>query len=539
MTELIWNGKYRDGKRVAPMRIELPFQTVEAVDESSKDGRRALGPLTPGRPTEWRNRLIWGDKQYILPSLLREFSGRIDLIYIDPPFVTGADFSITTKIPKPGRRRAGEPSILAQKAYRDTWSVSGEERSQGVQPLDRYFKWFYETVALLGDLLADDGSIYVHLDWHVAHYAKAIMDEVFGYGSFRAEIVWRYRRWPAKTKNYQRMHDTILYYTKNPSREPTFNVQYEPIAASTRKTFGTKKQQADFSSGHRKPSQVDEDTLGAPLSDVWDIGVIAPIGHERVGYPTQKPEALLERIIAISTDKDDLVLDCFCGSGTTATVAERLGRRWIACDLGRFAIHTTRKRLLDTQGVRPFVIQNLGKHERRAWMAVEFDRPGKRIAADVAYRRFILGLYNAVALDGSAWIHGTKGRRLVHVGPVDAPVTLADLRTIVAEAQQAQAPRVDVLGWDFAFELKEAARQAAANTAVEIKFRRIPREVLDKRAAEQGDVQPRDFFELRALSTRVTKAKRAVTVTLTDFVLPTEDLPDDVVGAVLVLRPEP
>ena len=200
-------------------------------------------------------------------------------------------------------------------------------------------------LSLLKDLLAPAGSIFVHLDWHVAHYVKVLMDEVFGYDCFRAKI-WRYRRWPAKTKNLQRMHDNILYYRRTAKDEPKFNVLYEELAESTKQTFGLQRQLADFSSGHRKPGQVEEETPGAPLSDVWEIGVIAPIAHERVGYPTQKPLALLERILQIATDPGDLVLDCFSGSGTTLEAAERLGRRWIGVDSAKHAVNLTRKRLI-------------------------------------------------------------------------------------------------------------------------------------------------------------------------------------------------
>ncbi len=176
MTELIWDGKYIDGKRQSPVRVALPFQTIETVNESTADRQKTLELFSSGRPTEWRNRLIWGDKKYVLPSLLPEFSGKVNLIYIDPPFDTGADFSFTATIPRheddPGGATSftKEPSIIEQKAYRDTWGKG----------LDSYLEWFYETVFWAAELLTDNGSIYVHLDWHVGHYAKAVLDEVFG-----------------------------------------------------------------------------------------------------------------------------------------------------------------------------------------------------------------------------------------------------------------------------------------------------------------------------------------------------------------------
>ena len=180
MTELIWDGKYKDGKKVGPVRIALPFQTVETVNETAQERQLTLDLLFAGRETEWRNRLIWGDKKYVLPSLLPEFAGKVNLIYIDPPFATGDDFSFSTEIPESDDDFIKRPSIVEQKAYRDTW-----ERG-----LESYLQWFYETTILLRELLSEKGSIYVHLDWHVGHYAKAILDEVFGQDNFLNEVVW-------------------------------------------------------------------------------------------------------------------------------------------------------------------------------------------------------------------------------------------------------------------------------------------------------------------------------------------------------------
>ncbi|HEY7061947.1 MAG TPA: DNA methyltransferase [Chloroflexota bacterium] len=275
-----------------------------------------------------------------------------------------------------------------------------------------------------------------------------------------------------------------------------------------------------------------------PTQDIWtDIayGSLINFGSENVGYPTQKPETLLERIIRTSSNEGDLVLDCFCGSGTTAAVAEKLGRRWIAADLGRFAIHTTRKRLLFIPNVRPFVVQNLGKYERQAWQAAEFGAQAE--ARQAAYRQFMLDVYHARPIGGYTWLHGLKNGRMVHVGSVDAPVSPGDVAQIAAELRRAvgsgpDAPitnGVDVLGWDFAFELNEVARQQAALAHIDVRFVRIPREVLEKRAVEQGDVR---FFELAALDVAVAQQGRAVTLTLRDFCIPLDDVPADVQKAI-------
>ena len=227
-----------------------------------------------------------------------------------------------------------------------------------------------------------------------------------------------------------------------------------------------------------------EDSPGVPAQDVWtNIKLIHNQSSERLDYPTQKPETLLERILKTSSNENDLILDCFCGSGTTAAVAEKLNRRWIACDLGRFAIHTTRKRLLLLPGVRPFVVQNLGKYERNSGRPASSPEKGRRrpsrpLSGTRAYTEFILKLYGATPIQGYTWLHGTRGGRLIHVGSVEAPVSTGDVTRIAAEFKKAigtgkDAPKtngVDVLGWDFAFELHEVTTQQAAAANIRLQF---------------------------------------------------------------------
>jgi adenine-specific DNA-methyltransferase len=536
MSELRWDGKYRDGKRVAPVRIALPFQTVETVNESTADRRRTLDLFAAGRTTDWRNRLIWGDKKYVLPSLLDEFAGKVNLIYIDPPFDTGADFSFTTSIPESGASLSKEPSVLEQKAYRDIWG----------RGLDSYLAWFCDTASLLKELLEPNGLMFVHLDDNVVHEAKLVLDELFGREKFRGEIIWQLGTGAKSRKFFSIQHNTLLVYSSGESW--TFDhsalIAREPFAAGSLATHFQRRDETGRQYRVRTVGSkdykyyADEGRLiGSVWTDISSMTANSPIISESTGYPTQKPEKLLERIVTVCSRPNDLVLDCFCGSGTTAAVSEKLGRRWIVCDLGRFAIHTTRKRLLATPGVRPFVVQNLGKYERQAWMSAEFKRLEDRAATEDAYRRFILELFHAEPLAGSLWVHGVKAGRMVHVGAVDAPVTLEDVRSIAREVWSnagATSPSaaVDVLGWDFAFELNETARQVAAESRVDVKFRRIPRDVLDKRAVEAGDVHERDFFELRALSLKLSIKERMATLELTDFILPADDLPADVASSV-------
>ena len=566
-------------QKISPVRIELPFQTVETVNETAQQRQLTLDMLFAGHPTEWRNRLIWGDKKYVLPSLLPEFAGKVNLIYIDPPFATGADFSFTAAIPESDESFHKEPSIIEQKAYRDTWG----------QGLDGYLQWFYETVILLREFLSEEGSIYIHLDWHIVHYAKAILDEVFAQQNFINEIIWKRKGGSANPQNrYGIVTDTICLYakTENYIFEPKTTLtsdeakqyieerfryfldgrRYMPAPIERNAALGVRKNLIYEYKGYtpkygwmvnrERLEQMDreeklhwnsqgkpnrrvflDEYKGQPLENLWtDIYVINPMAAERVDYPTQKPEALLERIIKASSNEGDLVLDCFCGSGTTAAVAEKLGRRWITCDLGRFAIHTTRKRLLSIDNVRPFIVQNLGKYERQAWQSAEFADPAQRANVQLRYRNFILDLYHATPVDGYTWIHGIKGGRLVHVGSVDAPIALGEVRAIVGEFWKVRGKDagehsngIDILGWDFAFDLNETAKQMAAEANIRLAFKKIPREVLEKKAVEQGDIV---FYELAALDVEVKPGKKAVSVELQNFFVPPDDVPEDVRKAI-------
>jgi adenine-specific DNA-methyltransferase len=574
MPELIWEGKYDAmGRRVTSPRVSLPFQTVETVNESAQERQRTLDLFAGDRKAEWRNRLIWGDKKYVLPSLLDEFAGLVDLIYIDPPFATGDDFSYLARVPADGSDGGAAsfekiPSLIEQKAYRDTWG----------RGLDSYVEWFAEMAGSFYELLSDTGSLYVHCDYRVNAYVRMTLEGIFGSDQFRNEIRW-IRSLPHNDPGqYGKSSDTLLYFTKSDSR--FFNPPYIPqkeesVSAHYREDekgrlyrlasllapggrgpkyvykgyernwrFTEEKMLALEAEGRvwfregNMPSRIYylDESLGSQVQDVWtDIAPLNPMATERVGYPTQKPEGLLRRIIEASSEEDGLVLDCLCGSGTTAAVAEALGRRWIAADIGRYAIHTTRKRLLGMPNVHPFVVQNLGKYERQLWQAAEFGESASVRTA--AYRSFILDLYHATPVSGYVWLHGLKQGRMVHVGTVDAPVTVGDVKQIVAEFRRAigtgkNAPkeqRVDILGWDFAFELNEVARQDAEKAGIDLRLVRIPREVLDKRAVEQGDIR---FFELAALSVGQKQAGIRIFLEIEDFIIPLDDVPADVQKAV-------
>ncbi len=350
--ELHWAekyDKYEKGEKLPIEKPNLPFQVVETVNKPRlKDLEGGLfdpdkfypeSKYPENYPKDWKNLLIWGDNKLVMSSLIKQgWAGKINLIYIDPPFFTGADFTIRTKIGD--ERIEKEPSIIEERAYKDTWSGG----------IASYLKYMYERLVLMKELLAENGSIYVHLDWHVGHYVKVMMDEIFGYENFRNELVWRYRRWPAPSRDFQKMHDVILRYTK--IKKYTWNQLYEPKAESTLKAFGDVRLTTEITErGTIKKVRTSETSKGTNMSDVWEIPMIqGSASYEREitsNYDTQKPEALLKRIILASSNPGDIVADFFCGSGTTLSVAEKLGRRWLGSDLSKFAIQVTRKRLLD------------------------------------------------------------------------------------------------------------------------------------------------------------------------------------------------
>ena len=564
--------------QVTTVRIALPFQTIETVNESSQQRQKSLD-FFAAEPSatydkEWRNRLIWGDKKYVLPSLLPEFAGKVNLIYIDPPFNVGSDFSFTATIADNPDTEEDEtteflkqPSIIEQKAYRDTWGKG----------LDSYMQWFYETALLLKELLAQDGSIYVHLDYHVGHYAKLILDEIFRYENFKSEIIWKRTTAHSDAKFYGINYDVILFYTKD--EKAIFNTVYQPYDESYLARFRNKDKDGRLwmddnltakglsgggyeyeykgykslwrmplatmkkldeegrlhftkTGGIRRKRFLDEQQ-GMPAQALWtDINTINSQAIEKINYPTQKPEALLERVIRASSNENDLILDCFCGSGTTAVVAERLNRRWITCDLGRFAIHTARKRFLGIESVKPFIVQNLGKYERQEWMKAEFENPEDRIKQEITYRHFIVELYHAKPLDGYTWLHGSKAGRMIHVGGVEAPVTVEDIKTTIKEfwkmvgkEKTLEKNHIDFLGWDFAFDVNETAKQFAAENNVQIHPIKIPREVLEKKAVDQGDIK---FYELASLTVKTKTNKLGAGITLDNFIIPPDDVPEDV-----------
>ena len=363
----------RKGFRKLFPSVMLPTQVVDRVEFGHPD-------LEP-------NRLFWGDNLHVMRQLP---SQSIDLIYIDPPFFSGRNYNVIF----------GDQNEL--RSFSDIW--------EGGMP--GYLIWLNARLYEMKRLLKKTGSIYVHCDWHASHYIKVEMDKIFGYNSLRNEIVWRYRRWTAASRTYQRMHDILFWYSKN--KQYKFNKQYEPFSEKTsiapykRKVEGGRSVQDKTQLMDRDPKK------GVAMHDVWNIPFIHPIAKERIGYPTQKPESLIERAIFGHTDVNDVVADFFCGGGTTPAVAQRLGRRWITCDQSRVAVAITADRITrlveDRTGkvfpVPDFTIEHWGVYEAARLSKSPPDQ----------FREFVLRAFGARPDDSQPGIHGTKGAVPVWVG---------------------------------------------------------------------------------------------------------------------------
>lgn len=588
--ELVWNGKTN-----AVCSVVLPFQTIEHVDEprqetpsgSPSSGGEQLAFFSTdarGRQLEgWTNKLIWGDNKLILSSLkngsLREeieAQGGLKPIYIDPPFDVGADFSMDVEVggnpPDKGGKGGSsgnvetltkKPNILEEIAYRDTWGKGA----------DSFIAMIYERLALMRDLLAEDGSIYVHCDWRLDHHIREVFDEIFGESGYRNTIGWRRdaagKGAKGKSRQLPRNTDTILFYSKSEKwvfKQPFTDLNKDQKSAYryTEKDTGRlykSVQLGDYSeksiakmeseglihvsgTGQKyKKYYLDEaraavDSLWA---DILGFGTRTASG-EITGYATQKPEALLERIINASSNEGDLVTDFFCGSGTTAAVAEKLGRKWICTDLGKFAIHTTRKRMIgmqrqrkaDGKDYRAFEILNLGKYERQHFVGLnpdlrEDEQHQQMAEKEAAFRDLILRAYRAEKVDHFATFHGKKAGRLVAIGPVNLPVTRLFVEELILECRKQHVTRVDVLGFEFEMGLFPNVLDEARAKGIDIAPKYIPAEVFDKRAVERNQVVFHDvaFIEVKPSisypsdkggeSSPPTGGLPSVAVQLTDF----------------------
>ncbi|MFH1802536.1 MAG: site-specific DNA-methyltransferase [archaeon] len=546
--ELVWNGKTGEITNVV-----LPFQTIEQVDEPRREGDTSEKQATlfdvdeSGRQIGgWINKLIWGDNKLILSSLkngpLREEiekQGGIKLIYIDPPFDVGANFSMKINVGEDEFTK--QPNVLEELAYRDTWGKGA----------DSFIAMMYERLMLMRDLLAEDGSIYVHCDWRVNSILRLVMDEVFGKNNFINAIAWqKIRTTKAQSKGFGNVLDTIYLYSKyaNPQFENQFtefdpayikshykkdeksNRLYRTVSLLQQGTgparnFDGKvlkppqgrhwiwsQERIDdamkhglirfTSNGRPEKIQFLDEMEGDIVSDLWnDIYPINSQAIEAIGYPTQKPEKLMERIIKASSKENDLICDFFCGSGTTLAVAEKLGRKWIGSDLGKFSIHTTRKRMINVQrqlkkdgkDFRAFEILNLGKYERQHYVGVNpnlrDEEKQKQLAKkEQDFVKLILHAYRAEAVQGFNTFSGKKLSRMVAIGPINLPVGRLFVEEVIEEALKNKITKVDILAFEFEMGLFPHIQEEAKQRGVDLALKYIPKDVFDKRAIERNQV---------------------------------------------------
>lgn len=335
----------------------MPARISAAKDPDFSSSERHSAALSLVRKGDPDCVLVGGDNLTAL-RLLQQEPTRFALAYLDPPFLTGREHAHVER----KRGKSGEIVRTLTPAFDDRWDS-----------LDDYLAALKPRIAAARDLLMADGCLVLHVDPKTSHYLKVMCDQIFGRDCFASEIIWRYRRWPAKTPNFQRVHDVLLRYVKDARQAPRFHQLYEPLAPSTLATWGTKKQRAvtDSTGRRTRSSTTAEATPGAPLGDVWEIGIVAPVAKERTGYPTQKPEALMSRLVESCSLPGDAVLDVYAGSGTTATVARKLGRAAVSIDASSQALDVARRRLKEAGfPALELKVSELEKAERSARLGV-------------------------------------------------------------------------------------------------------------------------------------------------------------------------
>jgi len=549
-TELVWEGKYDEyGNRreVDAASCAMPLQRIETVDEPFTRSKAQGLPFDDksSRMDDFRNRLIWGDNKLVMSSLLREFKGKVDLIYIDPPFDVGADFTMEVPIGENNDLIEKDQSTLEMVAYRDTWGKG----------TDSYLSMLVDRSSLIYQLLAENGILYLHLDWRMVHLVKVALDSIFGTEKFMCNIIWKRIKSgrKASANKWLAVDDILLAYTKG---NHCVNQQYIPYSDEYKKRFihtdergpyfwdniGTYSQERlkrleaegrikypDNPNAKPRMKNYLWEGKGVIVDNIWlDIPPVNSQASEDTAYATQKPEALLERIIKASSNEGDLVADLFCGSGTTLAVAEKLGRRWIGADLGRFAVHTTRKRMIQVQrelhesgtAYRAFDVFNLGRYERQWWQKEHL------AGADAEHRRVVLSFFKAEILSNSPspLLHGRKGPAYCHVDSIDSLFTREEARAVALAVRGAAGKECYCLAWEFEMDLRLTTQALEHETGVKLKLIPIPREIM-----ERNRTSPPPFLEMAVLEAepviRTEGKEKKVDIKLTKFLPSLAEVP--------------
>lgn len=542
--ELLWNGKSNE-----ITNVNLPFQIIEHVDEPRKNIEPELqGNLfdTRGRKQAgWTNKLIWGNNSLVLSSLINgelrddiEKQGGLKLVYIDPPFNVGDDFEMEINVGK--EKLSKKRNALEQIAYSDTWGKGS----------DSFLSMIYERLKLIYQLMAQDSVFFIHSDYRLSSCLKIICDEIFGEKKFKNELIWHYKTYQGQVQNYfPRKHDSILFYAKgNPVfrllKDNNFknNIDYErwkKYLVNENEIRGNHYPKTDsrfnvFIEKFKKENpntKIDENSIiykleGLTVDSVWNIKAVDPKSKDRLGYPTQKPETLIQRIIDCSTNENDLIADFFCGSGTTLAVAEKLNRKWIGCDLGKFAIHTSRKRLIQVQRdkekngehFRPFEVLNLGKYQREFFFKDYLfnERKIKNEQSEEHYYDLILKAYKAKKETNFTTIQGTKNNRAVAIGPFNLQVTRLFVEAVINECLQNKILAVDILGFEFEMGLFPNIRDIAAKQGVDLNCMYIPNDIFDKRAVKKHQII---FYNTAFIDAQIVTKKDEFCVKLKGYVV--------------------
>jgi DNA modification methylase len=544
--EMHWNGK-----STGITNVRLPFQAVEHIDEPRDESllkmQGSLFDTSGQRITDWTNKLIWGDNKYVLSSLgsgtVRqqiESAGGLKLVYIDPPFDVGEDFTTTVEIGDSSLVKS--PTVLERQAFQDTWG-NGD---------DSFVAMIYERLRLIRDLMSDEGTIYIHCDWRVTAYYRLLCDEIFGKENFLNEIIWQSAVGDTSDKNkkFIKSHDTILSYTK--SKTYIWNDVFQDYSDASEKLYKFEDERGIYrlggpvdnpggggyiydlglgevtpKGGYRMPKEtalkwIEDGVMivekgkvpqrklyrnsdGVRCKDIWDDIK----GEKGLVYATQKPEKLLERIISASSNPGDLVADFFCGSGTTLAVAEKMGRKWIGSDLGKFSINTTRKRLISVQrqlkdsnkDFRSFEILTIGSYQADIGDAQnDFDD-------------LIISAYSGERLKNSPFA-GRKVNSYIAVGPKDLPCSRDFVDELIEECLKRSVTSLDVLAFEFGMGVIPEAQEYALSKGVRLTLKQIPREVFDKRAIAANAVK---FSDVGYLEAKFEVSKKELRVELTDF----------------------
>ena len=570
--ELLWNGKSNE-----ITNVNLPFQIIEHVDEPRKNIEPELqGNLFDDRGRKqsgWTNKLIWGNNSLVLSSLINgqfreeiEKQGGLKLVYIDPPFNVGDDFEFEIEIGK--ERFSKKRNALEQLAYSDTWG-KGE---------DSFLSMLYERLKLIKNLLSADGLLLVHCDLRTSALIKIILDEIFGDKNYINSVCWKRTFAHGDTgqgaKHLGRIQDHIHIFSK--SDQFNFNNLYVPYdekyvekvfkykdndgrrwqSVSLTAPGGASKGNAYYEfmgvkrywqySIENMQKLVDENKIyqskegsvprrkfyldeskGVPLQDIWnDIAPVQGVSKENVSYPTQKPEKFIDRIIKLTTNENDLVADFFCGSGTTLAVAEKLNRKWIGCDLGKFAIHTSRKRLIQVQReketngqhFRPFEVLNLGKYQREFFFKdyLYNERNIKNDQSEEHYYDLILKAYKGKKEEGYRTIKGTKNNRAVAIGPFNLQVTRLFVESVINECLENKILSVDILGFEFEMGLFPNIRDIAGKQGVDLNCLYIPNDIFDKKAIKKHQII---FYNTAFIDAQIVTRKKEFCVKLKGYVV--------------------